>query len=188
MTCQDSDVPNNITNTYSAVSTDLIAWNTYISTNTPTWFDQGTSGRSPERFIGIKNPGNGAVSTYVTSNDGCQTWTSIGTGNVALSYISIINVTAESNTVNQYGMSDFPPFNDTYNIVTSAISPTSEFGIQSPLNVNANLYSVQGNIVITYPDYIRVGDNYLNTGSYKNLGYIPTDGSNSKSAMWVKDA
>ena len=187
MTCKDSDVANNISNTYTAVTSNLYAnsWTTYISANTPTWFDKISPITSanllyPNRIIGIQNPGNGSNSTYVTSINNGQSWSSIGTGNVALAYLKISNVSTTAN-------SSSPPFTDTYTLTTSAIAPDSEIGIQSPSNVNANLFTNNANIVFTYPKWIYIDGTYLKTGDYKNLGTLAI-GASSNGSLWVKEA
>ena len=185
MTCKDEDVPNGISNTYTALSANIYAnsWTTYISANTPTWFDASYTSANiivANRLIGINNPGNGALSTYVTSTNSGQSWSSIATANAALAYLDITTVSSTANA-------STPPYADTYNLITSAIASNTEIGIQSPSNVNANLFTANTTITFSYPEWITLDGQYITQGSYKSLGRLEI-GSSGNGAMWVRVA
>jgi hypothetical protein len=181
MTLKDADVPNGISNSYTAITSNIdnsSSWTTYISSVTPTWFDYYYSNTSitPNVYVGINNRGNSLPSQYVTSTDG-YTWSlQSSAGNIALAFLKITNFTPSANLA--------PPWNDVYTLTQSAIAPNSEFGIESPSNVNANLFAINANMTYTSNTYISIdGSSYLRTGNYKSLGKIT-----GNVALWVKEA
>ena len=131
---------------------------------------------TPNVYVGINNRGNSLPSQYVTSTDG-YTWSlQSSAGNIALAFLKITNFTPSANLA--------PPWNDVYTLTQSAIAPNSEFGIESPSNVNANLFAINANMTYTSNTYISIdGSSYLRTGNYKSLGKIT-----GNVALWVKEA